>query len=362
MILHGIQLIRGIAATMVVVFHVGRMLLFKTGVDVTLFTTAGAAGVDLFFVVSGFIMIYTTGRRDFSPSDFLYRRLVRVAPLYWLMTLLYGAVALAVPAGFFSYQLDVFNFAAAFAFIPSYNSKGGIFPPLTQGWTLVYEMFFYVALAAASRVLFATRIPLLIGLFSALVLAGLISPSHNAARITYTDPILFEFLMGCVLAELLIRDRLRFGPNVAVALIVIGAVVLVAGTVFSDLPRLRVLYWGIPSLLVVLGMVRAERFFDFGAFRIGQAIGDSSYSLYLSHLFVLSALALIFKLDVARAWGGVPLVPFLMLACLTAGWLCWRYVERPMTSGLMSLRRKKRIDHTLPQGLPRHVERVETSN
>ena len=333
--LHGVQLVRGIAAVMVVLFHIGRMLLYKTGADITRFTCAGAAGVDLFFVVSGFIMVYTTTDRDFSLSAFLYRRVIRVVPLYWLMTLLVAGLALSAPAGLFAYHLDRINFAAAFVFFPTYDAKGEIFPPLTQGWTLVYEMFFYFALAAASSALYRYRILILIGLFCFLIFIGLVSRSHNAALITYTDPILFEFLLGSVAAKLLLGNRLHLGANTAVALIVIGTVALLAGSVFADAPRLRVLFWGIPALLVVVGTVAAEGFLDFGAWRILQAIGDSSYSLYLSHALVLSGAGLILRIEPARIWGGVPLVPFFCALSVAVGWLCWRYIERPMTLSLI---------------------------
>src|SRR5579864_6491554 len=131
---------------MVVSFHIGRMLLAKMGTDITWLTTVGAAGVDLFFVVSGFIMFYTTAEGGFSTADFLWRRVVRVVPLYWIILLSYGALILVVPH---RDPVGGLNYAAAFAFLPTFNPAHMIYPPVDQGWTLAYEAFFYVALAAA---------------------------------------------------------------------------------------------------------------------------------------------------------------------------------------------------------------------
>ena len=343
--LNGIQLIRGVAATMVVMFHIGLLLKGKTGTDITPFTTIGAAGVDLFFIVSGFIVVYTTALRDFSARKFLYRRAVRVIPLYWLMTLLFGVLTVIIPPGLFSYRLGLTNFLTAFIFIPSYNFKGEIAPPLNQGWTLAYEMFFYVTLTIASLAVFRARIAVVFVFFAGLVAIGLALPFRNAALITYSDPILFEFVLGCIVADLLIHDHLRFGPRTASALIAVGAVTLMSGTFFASVPRFRVLFWGIPSFLIVLGIVRAEQFYRLGAWRTGSLIGDSSYSLYLSHTLVLTALGLVFKFGMAHWWGGLPVVPVLLVACILSGLLCWRYVERPLTDRL------KRRQGTLSRSL-----------
>jgi len=195
-------------------------------------------------------------------------------------------------------------------------------------------MFFYLCLAVASTFMFRARVPVLTLFFSALVIVGLVAPNHSAAFVTYTDPILFEFLMGCLIAELLAGGRLRFGPVTSVMLIVTGGVALAASLASSDPAPLRVIYWGLPSFLIVLGVARGEQFFNFGALRVATAIGDSSYSLYLTHGLVLSAIALLFRVQILQALGGLPFACVLFAACLLAGWLCWRYVERPLTSFL----------------------------
>ena len=233
-----------------------------------------------------------------------------------------------------SHIYSIKNILYSVLFIPSYNYKGQLYPPLIQGWTLAYEMFFYVCLGLTSALCFRRRLPVLVAGFSILVLIGIAWPSKTAAWVTYTDPILFEFLMGCAVAELLHRGKLRFGPITAGLLVAIGAIAL-ATDFFADSPKtLRALYWGVPAFMVVLGIVRAEAFFDFGKLRIGNAIGDSSYSLYLTHSLVLSALAVVFKFGLTGPAGAGVFACGMFLVCLSVGWLCWRYVERPATTYL----------------------------
>ena len=329
--LYSIQVLRAVAATLVVISHIGRTLLLKAGTDATSVTTLGGAGVDLFFVVSGFIMVHTT-TWPFHTQQFMRQRLTRIAPLYWLATLLYAAIALMLPGLFHFYHFDLHNLLIAFVFLPSYSAAGDILPPLEQGWTLVYEMFFYVMFAVVSKIAFTRRIRLLGVIFFLLVDAGLVlRPTQNALALTYTNPILFEFLAGCVLADLIGRGRLQIGAGGAVALIGAAIVGVVVSPALMQTACPRVIYWGVPALLAVLGCIGLEHVVAFERTRAIQAIGDGSYSIYLSHVVVLSVLSLAFRLEAARWHGGLPLAPVFLAVCLLVGWLSYRLVERPLT-------------------------------
>src|ERR1700730_5517211 len=144
MIVYGVQVLRAAAATLVVVFHIGRMIEIKTGLDIGSWTHAGPAGVDLFFVISGFIMVYTMPK-DFSAWRFLLRRIIRIAPLYWILTIAYLALVILTARR----HIPTTDIVASFFFLPARDENGMIYPPIGQGWTLAYEMFFYVALACA---------------------------------------------------------------------------------------------------------------------------------------------------------------------------------------------------------------------
>jgi peptidoglycan/LPS O-acetylase OafA/YrhL len=328
---YSLQMVRALAAGMVVVAHLGSLILRKTGQDFTPGTDIGGAGVDLFFVVSGFVMIHTTGR-EFGARDFLTRRLIRIAPLYWLATLLYGLTVLAAPRLFAVYRLKPDNFFASFFFLPSFNMEGSIRPPLEQGWTLAYEMFFYLCFAVASRTAFTRRIALMGLVFSALVLLGRLFPDPDSAIVTtYSDPILLEFVAGCALAALYARNKLNFSKATALALIGAAIVGLFVSPELMRIHFPRLVYWGVPAFLAVLGLLRLERFVAFERFHAAQALGDSSYSLYVSHLFVLAVLGLAFHQYAARNTGVLALAPFAIVLCLSIGWLCYQWIEKPLT-------------------------------
>ena len=136
-----LQILRAVAAVAVVLVHAGIDLSYFGHTNVT-WTTRGNAGVDLFFVVSGFVMVYIAspqfGKRE-APVQFFVRRLIRIVPLYWLLTTGY-IVAKSYPLAYI---------AASYLFIPAARPNGVLQPVILQGWTLTYEMFFYLLFAIA---------------------------------------------------------------------------------------------------------------------------------------------------------------------------------------------------------------------
>ena len=250
---YGIQILRALAATMVVIVHLGRTFQLKAGIDPTLVTFNGTAGVDLFFVISGFVMVNSTPL-GLDPGVFLRRRLARIAPLYWLLTLLYGGTLMALPGLSQFRVVRPGNFLLAFLFLPSHDTQGQILPPLEQGWTLVYEMFFYVCFALVSYAAFRRRVAWLAAGFGFLIMIGqVVPPGHNPALATYTNPVLLEFVLGCVLAKLYDRQALMAGPVLSSVLIALSAIGLAASPVLMASGWPRVLCWGVPAGLVAWG-------------------------------------------------------------------------------------------------------------
>src|SRR5271166_3045280 len=140
-VLLSIQTLRALAALAVVAYHA--LQWDRGGFDV------GRAGVDVFFVISGFIMWRVTAGRDVPPRAFLWRRFTRVAPLYWLATLGVLAVALVWPAFLPEVRPGWRHLVLSLAFIPHLDPRGLPFPTLPPGWTLDYEAVFYAIFAAA---------------------------------------------------------------------------------------------------------------------------------------------------------------------------------------------------------------------
>ena len=162
--LYGIQYLRALAALAVVVFHAAE----RSGYAFAI----GAAGVDVFFVISGFIMWVIADRRPLSPGRFLADRIRRIVPVYWLAT---GVMVAGALAGLFpNLVLTVEHVVASLAFVPARSpSTGALWPVLVQGWTLNYEMFFYLVFAASLVLPARLRLPAMATVFAALVATGL---------------------------------------------------------------------------------------------------------------------------------------------------------------------------------------------
>ncbi|OCX32515.1 hypothetical protein QU42_02965 [Bradyrhizobium sp. UASWS1016] len=252
--LSSIQYLRGIAAMMVVFFHANGMTAEYFG---STWSPLGAAGVDIFFVISGFIMWVTTGARR-TPASFIQHRIVRVVPLYWCVTL----------ALFSSWVIfrnstplpPLENLLKSLLFIPHISARTGqIEPLLIAGWTLNFEMFFYAIFALSLLLSGRYRAILVFSVLTSLVMIGQVFSSSNPVMITYTSPLLLEFALGCLLG-LIYQYQLLPRPSLGVTLCILGVVLLcVAGTdSAADLSFRRLLYWGAPSVLIVAGFVSLE--------------------------------------------------------------------------------------------------------
>lgn len=194
-----IQYLRGIAALLVVITHSATHFELVANSFIRHF---GEYGVDVFFVISGFIMVYTTLGKKYSPGVFLLRRFERIAPLYYFFTLALIFLALIKPTQFATVDLQFFHSLASFLFIPAVSTSeifsGSYMPVLYVGWTLNYEMFFYVIFAFS--LVFAEKYRLaLVGLV--LVTLVLVGKVFNISGFFsfYTNLILLEFFLGMIL-------------------------------------------------------------------------------------------------------------------------------------------------------------------
>jgi peptidoglycan/LPS O-acetylase OafA/YrhL len=250
-----------------------------------------AGGVDLFFVISGFIMVYASeplfGYAR-SPLIFLCRRLLRIWPIYVVTTMLYlfangvwfinGA---SVPA------IDLIR---SFLFIPFTPAPGNGSPVYGVGWTLNYEMLFYVIFAPMTVLSWrSAAVASVSAILALLVLAGpwgydLLGTSAKT-RI-WTNPIVIEFVYGMAIA-LVYRTRIRLPGMLCLAAIVTAAVTMwTLGA--GNPPGVRYLGWGLPAAVMVAGAVLAKREIHFP--KILLALGDASYSIYLIHSIMISAI------------------------------------------------------------------------
>ncbi|WP_312862858.1 MULTISPECIES: acyltransferase [unclassified Rhizobium] len=358
-LLSNLQVLRALAALSVVVAHAlheTEILAAATGRAAVDGSASNLGfGVDIFFVLSGFIMTHTAASefgKSGAPLRFFLRRCARVVPLYWLLTsiMLIGALAapslLAVPIGSVSHVL------ASYFFIPSGRGVDEVRPVLALAWTLNYEMLFYVFFAAALLLPIRLGVVWLSVAMVGMALVGkLVDPSHIQIAF-WTSPIILEFLFGVHVA-LIFRSGIRIGGAAALGLMAIGLLGFVRiSAPWDDAALPQFLRSGLPAALFVLAAAIGPVLPQGRLVLWGVALGDASYSLYLAHPFILRPMRAVW----AKTLGGaLPLGLFVIFATLAAvlfALLLFRAVEKPLTSRVQSLMlrpgRKRVSTGTLP--------------
>lgn len=284
----GIQFLRFIASALVVLTHAT----FYTNerLDRTFpVWPLGAVGVDIFFVISGFVMMISSQHLIQQPGgwkEFTARRLVRIVPMYWLATTVKLGILLLVPALVLHAQLDPARIMLSYLFLPTTNVDGRFEPLLGVGWTLIFEMFFYFCFALALRF----RLNVLAFVATVMIACTAISLFRQGtwpAATMYFDPIVLYFLLGMVMAALP-RQRGRSAPLVAgTVLIALTACLLLTdvGGEFQERGWLRMALVATSVYLVILAEPVVQG-------RIPKAflyLGEISYVLYLFHPLVAPA-------------------------------------------------------------------------
>ncbi len=311
--LRSIQYLRGLAALAVTAMHTGWT-----------YSGIGAAGVDVFFVISGFIMVHVS-RREAAPLAFLRARALRVVPLYWLVTL----VALTVRQ-----DTDLPRVLTSLAFWPHAGFDGRDYPVIIQGWTLNYEVFFYLAFAASLLLPASRRLLALTAAFGGLILAGRALYPIDVAAGVYTNPLLLEFLAGAWLCRVWQRGWLPTG-YAAVALATIGTIAFAAQVKIGPSGNWRCLTWGVPALLILAGALGVEAGGLLPRMPGLLWLGNASYALYLTHLLVEHPLQAVLRpLPLPLA------LPLMLVACVAVALMVHRWVEQPMARLLRSMRRQ----------------------
>lgn len=299
----------------------------------------GTSGVDLFFVISGFIMVVTTAGKNVTPMDFMARRFIRVVPLYWALILALVAVLLVAPSVFRSTVLTPGSLIQSLLFIPHFSPghAGMIWPILVPGWTLNYEIFFYGVFAASLA--FRHRLAVLASTLAMLVAAGyLLGPFAHPIAQTYTHPILLEFVAGAVIGHLWMADRLELPFPASIIGMLVGGGLLA----LRDSPPLEDYTQLLGAVLVVCGSLNVHMLR--GRNGLLLALGDASYSIYLTHIFTLGAL----RWAWAKLHLGAPDLPTAllfvltgMICCSIVGWLSYRGIETPFLNWMNGLRRNR---------------------
>lgn len=335
-----IQWLRALAATLVLLMHASDIidsgpvaLTGKFVPSVPNLSMFGASGVDLFFVISGFVMAQSLATADADSWRFLAKRWLRIVPLFASVSAVYMLI-----------MHDPLTVAAAWMSItvlPVLDGAGYHVPALYPGWTLGFEFAFYVIVAVAMRAP-QRRVETLLALTVALALIGsVVHPGWAPLRLLL-NPLLLEFALG---VGVWMAWRSGISARYATPALVIGTVLLVVGIAFGlgvPLPLqievavagtsgfARTWTWGIPWALVVVGVIdtSAEGRFE----RIVARVGDASYSTYLTHPCLIALLWMVG--GYAPTMSPYPFALAFIVASTMLGLAVHRWIERPLLARL----------------------------
>lgn len=320
-----IQALRGIAALFVVLEHIR-------------FLNCGAFGVDIFFIISGFMIMFSTHR---NSKHFLIKRIVRIVPLYYLVTLGTFLLLLLFPAMFEQTKANPVFLLKSLAFIP-FDIGGGVLQPIVRiGWTVNCEVFFYLLFFIAMKISHKYRGVICSILLGVPVLIAQLTTSDFAPLTFYGNPIMLEFVLGILVYYICMgiyhtycSSKLSKGVCY-VALIV--AVMLLAFLALTKkqsniLGFYRLSSWGLPAMIIVLCFFVAGLFIKVP--RPFVVLGNISFSLYLLHYYpVMLFDRKVFDFSTCTPYALLGVFVSIII-CILLGYGCWYLVEYRFTKWL----------------------------
>ena len=342
-----IQVLRGLAALSVALLHLEPEWLLRGAVPEGWNRPFPLeAGVDVFFVISGFVMVYASHAlfgRNGAARDFLVRRLARVVPLYWLTTIVVLGLLAVLPELMRGAQATPGLVAASFLFVPWPRPDGIVQPVYTLGWTLNYEMFFYLVFAVVLGLGFGRRavVACVSAVFAGLVAIGFARPDLPQPLGFWTSAIQVEFVLGMALGLARLEGvTLPLAFRLALAVLGIGLFWLVGGNAGARFGPYAPLLFACPAACLVaacgLSPGRPDGQGRDGAplrwpVRAAESLGDASYAIYLLHPFAIrGTVRLIDGLGLGPSFGTFGTTLAALAATAMLGLLSYRVLERPL--------------------------------
>ncbi|HEX4022810.1 MAG TPA: acyltransferase [Acidobacteriaceae bacterium] len=345
-----LQAMRAVAALLVVWAHsLDAAAFFGTPRQSRFFywENFGASGLDIFFVISGFIVSLVAARaaaqirsRQKHPArHFLSRRITRIFPLYWILTIV---VILESELGRYNVPWRHVHWLPTLFLLPTLHYPPGM-PLLWLGWSLVFEMYFYLVLTAflacTPRSLVRNTAVFLCGM----VAVGSVVGIHRPLLALWMNPMLLDFVFGCIVAMLFVRYRnATHAPSPLGRWIAALGAVLLAVTIFTGYGQasealqifsgyacwLRVGLWGVPSAILVGGMLFWNPAMRSLPARLLVFLGDASYSIYLCTIPARSVVEHCW--NIFGVFGADIGVLLSAIFCAGVGVVCYLLVERPL--------------------------------
>jgi len=338
-----VQSLRGIAALLVVIAHL-LVIEQKYSPDQFLgsWMSFGQVGVDLFFVISGFIMVHVASNmprpkniNGKSALEFLFARMSRVYPLYWLVSAAVLMVWLVRPDMVFSSFKTDPDIVKSFLLYPDTRD-----PLLAVGWTLIHEIGFYLVFALTLLLKPKWLLPFLFVWASIVGLGQYIGiNTHSPVSALLFSPLTYEFLAGALAGWIFRKWNAKFAVACLLLGLVLWAVVLYvlisAGYNMIDSHWGRAVHFALPATLTVYGLAGLK--IDMP--KCTQTLGDWSYSLYLTHVLSLALFGRIWaKFAHESMWDNLPVLIILTIVSIAVAGLTYRLAEKPMLTAAKSLR------------------------
>ena len=336
--IYSVQYMRAIAALLVVVHHAAGKGAQYSSAPLQWFTI-GEAGVDLFFIISGYIMCHTVDSKDINFISFITARIKRIIPLYWVLTTMALVIYILFPDKVNSSGGGT-NIIHSYTLIPVKENY-----LISNGWTLSYEFFFYLLFALGLSFTGKYKFLIPVILIVALVSLGSFNLSNTTILNFVTNPLLLEFSLGILIYYLFKKTYI----NTA-----LGSILIIASIILFSLVNIftpdysRIISYGLPAMIFFIGMMALEPIFiKTNKNKIAllfKMIGNSSYSLYLSHPFALVISSIILDKIGLNEFGYL-FVLLLVVISIIAGQLCYLLIEK----NLAKLFKKNNRKEPLPQ-------------
>ncbi len=337
--LYSLQYLRFVAASLVALTHSYESVPRYGRMDFGAEFNIGQIGVDIFFVISGFIMCYVTERREQSPTEFLSHRVARVVPPYWIVTALNLIVLILLPNVFHNSRFDPYHVVASFLFVAwPHPVKDDALPLYTAGWTLNCEAFFYLLFAVSLKLNYANRAIICSAFITLVVMTGQLVYHAGEIGEFYSRPIMLEFIYGLILMN--IRKKYKPPLLIAVLFIFLGVFgFVISYHLFPETYRLsdsRFIVWGLPAALLVSGFVFAES--SIPRVDLFKAFGDASYAIYLTHMFTIGLVGLFWgRFSLKTHLSDLVFISICIVFSTAVGMLFHKYIERKTTKVTLRL-------------------------
>jgi len=333
-----IQYLRGIAALLVVLSHIAWKNIQAGGSTMHWWHEAGTFGVDIFFIISGYIMVYITQNMHQKPHNiriFLKKRFIRIIPLYWFYTLIALAIFILMPERVNSAGGGT-DILKSFFLLPLASNENYL---IGVGWTLHYEFLFYILFSFGLILSRKTGNIVVVSAILFSVLFSIFIPMDGMSYIFYTflNDIFIEFALGIFLYFILLQVK-NIHWVLSLSSIILGILsfyYLHTGGNFTGVHHIDT---GTSAFLICFGMLSFEYLWKKRECKLLTILGNSSYSIYLLHPFILVAVVMISsKLENILPLSENLLIIIMLISSLVGGYISHVFIEKPLIKGANKL-------------------------